>query len=193
MRWPWQRPVVEHRSSLTDQVVTAILASASGGGVRPALATSALESCATLYASALSSCSISGPPSVVRAFDSTWRATTAAALIRTGQCVYIVGADPASGLALEPVGHWDVMGGPASSSWIYRCERAGPSGTAWETHPAAGLLHLRWIDHGPRATMARDLSATARGRYRQSCGLVRKATLRRGKRARWIVFADRKI
>ena len=63
MRWPWKRPIVEHRSSLTDQVVTAILAAASGGGARPALATAALESCATLYASALSACEMSGPSS----------------------------------------------------------------------------------------------------------------------------------
>ena len=33
VKWPWRRPIVEHRSSLTDQVVTAILQSASGGGV----------------------------------------------------------------------------------------------------------------------------------------------------------------
>ena len=61
MRWPWQGPIVEHRSSLTDQVITAILTAATGGGARPALATAALESCATLYASALSACTVSGP------------------------------------------------------------------------------------------------------------------------------------
>ena len=32
MRWPWQSAPVEHRSSLTDQVITAILAAATGGG-----------------------------------------------------------------------------------------------------------------------------------------------------------------
>ena len=145
MRWPWQRPAVEHRSSLTDQVVTAILTAASGGGTRPALATAALETCATLYASALSACAVSGPSVVAGAFDATWRSAVASSLIRTGQCVYIIGADPVAGLHLAPVGHWDVHGGPRPSSWIYRCELSGPSGTAWETHPAAGLLHLRWL------------------------------------------------
>ena len=143
MRWPWQRPV-EHRSSLTDQVVTAMLASASGGGTRPASATAALESAATLYASALSSCSISGPSVVTRALDATWRAAAAASLIRTGQTVFIIAADPVDGLLLEPVGHWDVYGGPNPASWYYRVERAGPSGTAWATHPAGSVLHLRW-------------------------------------------------
>ena len=184
MRWPWQAPIVEHRSSsLTDQVVVALLASASGGGARPALATAALETCATLYASALSACAVRGPSSVTRAFDSTWRASVAAALIRTGQCVYVIGADPVAGLALEPVGHWDVMGGPLASSWVYRVELAGPTGQR-PTFAMAGR---------PRAAMGGCESVTTRGRYRQFKRLVRKATLRRGKRARWIVFADRKI
>ena len=145
MKWPWQRPIVEHRSSLTDQVVTAILAAASGGGTRPALATAALETAATLYGSALASCEISGPSVVTRALDATWRAATASELIRRGQCVYIIGADPVDGLALAPVGHWDIHGGPRAASWYYRCELVGPSGTEWETHSAAEVLHLRWL------------------------------------------------
>ena len=146
MRWPWQqRPVVEHRSSsYTDQIVSALTLAASGGGARPALATAALESAASLYAGALSACEIAGPSSVTRALDASWRASVASSLIRSGQALYIVGADPVSGLALEPVGHWDVYGGPRPESWVYRVERAGPSGTAWETHPAAAVLHLRW-------------------------------------------------
>ena len=144
MIWPWQRPV-EHRSSLTDQVVTAILQSAAGGGVRPALATSALESASSLYASALSACEVRGPSSITRVLSADWRASVASELIRRGQCVYIIGADPVDGLTLAPVGHWDVHGGPWPSSWYYRCELAGPSGTAWETHPAAAVLHLRWL------------------------------------------------
>ena len=132
MRWPWQSAPVEHRSSLTDQIVTALLTAATGGGARPALATSALETAATLYGSALASCKISGPSVVTRALDATWRAATASELIRRGQCVYIIGADPVDGLHLAPVSHWDVTGGPWPSSWVYRCERAGPSGTAWK-------------------------------------------------------------
>ena len=145
MRWPWQRPIVEHRSSLTDQVVTAILAAASGGGTRPALATAALETAATLYASALASCSISGPSSVTRALTADWRGAVASSLIRNGQALYTIDADPVSGLTLAPVASWDVTGGPWPSSWVYRCALAGPSGTAWETHPAAAVLHLRWL------------------------------------------------
>ena len=132
MIWPWQRPAVEHRSSLTDQVVTALLQSASGGGTRPALATAAVESCATLYASALSACAVSGPSSITRALTADWRASVASSLIRTDQALFVIGADPVDGLTLAPVGHWDTYGGPRPASWYYRCELAGPSGTAWE-------------------------------------------------------------
>ena len=154
MTWPWQRPIVEHRSSLTDQVVAAILAAASGGGTRPALATAALETAATLYASALSACTLSGPSSVVRALGPTWRATVASELIRRGQCVYVIGADPVDGLHLAPVGHWDVHGvGPRAASWYYRCALVGPTGTAWETRVSGEVLHLRWLTD-PRAPWA---------------------------------------
>ena len=145
MRWPWQRPAVEHRSSYTDQVVTAILASASGGGVRPALATAALETVATLYASALSSCEVSGPPSVTRALTAEWRAAVASELVRHGQALYLIDADPSAGLALAPVSHWDVHGGPERATWLYRCQMAGPSTTAWRTRSAGAVLHLRWM------------------------------------------------
>ena len=147
MRWPWQQSAPEHRSSYTDQVVAAILQSASGGGVRPALATAAVESCATLYASAFAACTVSGPSSVTRALTADWRASVASALIRHGQALYIIGADPVDGFHLAPVSHWDVYGGSAPP-WVYRVERAGPSSTRWETHDSESVLHLRWlVDH----------------------------------------------
>ena len=147
MRWPWQRPAVEHRSSYTDAVVTAILQSASGGGVRPALATAALETCAQMYAGALSACEVSGPSSVTVALTADWRASVASALIRRGQCVYIVDADPGDGLPLSPASSFDVYGG-ADPPWTYRVERAGPSTTTWQTYGSESVLHLRWlVDH----------------------------------------------
>ena len=144
MRWPWQPSVpVEHRSNYTDQVVTAILHAASGGGVRPAVATAALESCGTMYAAALSSCAISGPSVVTRALDASWRAAVASELIRRGQCVYIVGADPVDGLELRAASSFELYGG-ADPPYTYRVERAGPSSTRWDTYGGGSILHLRW-------------------------------------------------
>ena len=185
MRWPWQRPAVEHRSSLTDQVITSILAAATGGGSRPA-ATAALESCATLYASALSACTVLGPPSITRALDATWRASMTASLIRNGQALYVIGADPVSGLHLAPCSHWDVLGGADPSTWHYRVELSGPSGTAWETHPAGGVLHLRWqVDPArPWAGVSPLQRASDTGSLSR---VARKAVIGRGERAGRIV------
>ena len=149
MKWPWQQSApVEHRSSYTDAVVSAILKSATGGGVRPALATAALEACASMYASALAACEVSGPSVVTRALDASWRAATASELIRRGQAVYIVGADPVDGLELRPATSFELYGG-ADPPWVYRIERAGPSNTRWHTYGGGSILHLRWqVDHG---------------------------------------------
>ena len=149
MKWPWQRQP-EHRSGLTDQIVAAIQSAASGGGVKPALATASLGSCAILYASALSACSVSGPSSVMQAFNAQWRANLAASLLRRGEALYVVGASVLDGLSLAPVASWDIHGGADRLSWVYRIERAGPSATAWETHSAESLLHLKWITDAAR-------------------------------------------
>ena len=143
MRWPWSAVPVEHRSSYTDQVVTAILAAASGGGVRPALATAAVESCATLYAGAFAACEVSAPASIARAMPADWRASVASELIRRGQCVYIVGADPVDGLTLRVASSFDVYGG--DPPYRYRVEVAGPSTTRWDTYGGESILHLRWL------------------------------------------------
>ena len=145
MRWPWQSAPVEHRSAAyTDQITNSILASARGGGARP-LATAALESAASLYASALSACEVRGPSSITRALSADWRASVASELIRRGQCVYVIGADPVDGLTLRAASSFDVYGGPVPSSWVYRCELTGPSASSWRTRPAAAVLHLRWL------------------------------------------------
>ena len=89
-----------------------------------------------------------GRPSVVRALTAEWRGAVASALIRHGQALYLIDADPSAGLALPPVSHWDVHGGPERASWFYRCELSGPSTTAWRTRSAGAVLHLRWlVDH----------------------------------------------
>ena len=86
-----------------------------------------------MYASALASCSISGPSVVTRALDASWRAAVASELIRRGQCVYIVGADPVDGLELRAASSFELYGG-ADPPYTYRVERAGPSSTRWDTY-----------------------------------------------------------
>ena len=96
-----------------------------------------------MYASALASCSISGPSVVTRALDASWRVAVASELIRRGQCVYIVGADPVAGLELRAASSFELYGG-ADPPYTYRVERAGPSSTRWDTYGGGSILHLRW-------------------------------------------------
>ena len=145
MRWPWHRQPEIRSSNYTDAILTSLLANASGGGAKTALATAALGQSAALYAAALSSCEITGPSTVTRVLDASWRASVASELVRHGQTVYLIDADPARGLALQPVSRWDTYGGADPSSWSYRVERAGPSASSWRTVPAGAVLHLRWI------------------------------------------------
>ena len=145
MRWPWQRQAEIRSSSYTDTIVSALTLAASGGGTKTALATAALGQCSNLYASALAACSVEGPPSIVRALDASWRAATAAALVRRGEAVYVIGASPVSGLDLQPVSHHDVSGGPDRTTWLYRLELKGPTRSAWRTVPADMTLHVRWL------------------------------------------------
>lgn len=145
MRWPWQREPEIRSSNYTDSILSSLLSNATGGGAKTALATAALGQCAALYGAALASCELSGPSHVVRALGASWRASVASELVRHGQTMYLIDADPARGLALQPVASWDAYGGPDPSTWAYRIERAGPSSTSWRTVPAGGVLHLRWL------------------------------------------------
>ena len=145
MRWPWQREPEIRSANYTDGILNSLLANATGGGAKTALATAALGQCAALYGAALASCELSGPSHVTRALGASWRASVASELVRHGQTMYLIDADPARGLALLPVASWDAYGGPDPASWAYRIERAGPSSTSWRTVAAGGVLHLRWL------------------------------------------------
>ena len=128
--------------------MTAILQSASGGGVRPALATAAARIVRDVVRqSALSACEVSGPSTVTRALTASWRGGGGVgAWSGTGKRSICIDADPSSGLALAPVSHWDVHGGwERGELGLPLRSMAGPSTTAWRTRSAGAVLHLRWL------------------------------------------------
>ena len=45
---------------------------------------------------------------------------------------------------LQPIGSWDVRGGPDPAAWWYRCDRFGPSGNLTELVPAAAVVRVRY-------------------------------------------------
>ena len=64
-------------------------------------------------------------------------------LIRRGEDVHQIMIEGGM-VRLQPIGSWDVRGGPWESDWWYRCDRFGPSGNLTELVPSAAVLHTRY-------------------------------------------------
>ena len=64
-------------------------------------------------------------------------------LIRRGEDVHQIMVEGGM-VRLQPIGSWDVRGGPREREWWYRCDRFGPSGNLTELAPAAAVLHCRY-------------------------------------------------
>ena len=141
MRWPWQREPEKRQSiPFTDAVVAALTAQASGAAVGDASAIAALEAAVALYSRAFSAVKLSP---AVPALSPGCLALIARNLIRRGEDVHQIMVDGGM-VRLQPIGSWDVRGGPVESSWWYRCDRFGPSGNLTELVPAASVLHVRY-------------------------------------------------
>ena len=141
MRWPWQREP-EKRESLpfTDAVVAALTAQASGQAVGDASAIAALEAAVALYSRAFSAVKLSP---AVPALTPACMALIARNLIRRGDDVHALMLDGGA-IRLQPIGSWDVRGGPREADWWYRVDEFGPSGNLTHFLPAAAVLHVRY-------------------------------------------------
>ena len=160
--------------------------------MRPALATGALETARRCMRCAVGVCGVgavechAGAHS--RAGGRLWRRRWSG----TGKRSISLTRTRRRAWRLRRLRHWDVHGGPDVATWLYRCELAGPSSTAWRTRSAGAVLHLRWLVD-PARPWAGVSPLTARGRYRQFKRLVRQAPIRRGERAGRIVSAGREV
>ena len=142
MRWPWSKAEPEKRQSIpfTDAVVAALTVQAGGTATGDPSAIAALETACALYTRAFAAVTIS--PSVP-ALSPGCMALIARNLIRRGEDVHQIIVDRGA-VRLQPIGSWDVRGGPAESSWWYRCDRFGPSGNLTELVPAGAVIHARY-------------------------------------------------
>ena len=142
--WPWTKRAPEKRESLpfTDAVVAALAAQAAGGSVGDPGAIAALEAATALYARAFSAATVT-PAEAGAVLTAPMRALLARNLIRRGEDVHQIMVDRGA-VRLQPIGSWDVRGGPAESEWWYRCDRFGPSGNLTELVPGAAVLHCRY-------------------------------------------------
>ena len=139
--WPF-RPKVEKRESIpfTDAVVAALAAQAGGAAVGDASAIAALEAAVALYSRAFAAAKLSP---AVPALSPACMSLLARNLIRRGEDVHQLMLDGGA-LRLQPIGSWDVRGGPLERDWWYRVDRFGPSGNLTDFVPAAAVLHCRY-------------------------------------------------
>ena len=140
--WPFGKREPEKRQSIpfTDAVVSALAAQAGGAGIGDASAIAALEAAVALYSRAFAAAKLSP---AVPALSPGCMALIARNLIRRGEDVHQLMVDGAA-VRLQPIGSWDVRGGPRESDWWYRVEEFGPSGNLTHFVPAAAVLHCRY-------------------------------------------------
>ena len=143
MRWPWNRSEVRESAPYSDAVVASIVASAGGPSLAAVGATGALEAASSLVARSFASALVrSESAQVVGALSPSVLSSIGRAMVRTGECIFLITTDGGR-LSLLPASSWDIQGGPAEASWIYRLTIPGP--TRLQTHivPAEGVVHIR--------------------------------------------------
>ena len=145
MRWPsWARAATETRANATDRLVALIQSEAGGTLSGDARAIAALETASKLYEQAFAAAHVIAPEELQHLLTPRLMSMAARALIRRGEIVFAIEADPATGIALLPCGSWDIAGGPDERSWFYRVDMMAPSGSTSRTIQSAGVVHMRW-------------------------------------------------
>lgn len=142
--WPFFNRREVRESSLTDALVTQIVASAGGAVSARPTATGALEACAGLLGRAFAGATVEGPPMLTAPLTPAFLNLIGRELVRRGEVVFNIDV-PVDRLELTPAADWDVSGGSNAAEWMYRLNLAGPSATTTiGNREAAGVLHFCW-------------------------------------------------
>ena len=154
MRWPpWARPEVRS-SSYTDQVISQILASATGASDGGALA--AIETAARWYGLGLASATVTPPDNLsLRAITPSVLDTIGRSLCRSGESLHIIDVR-AGRVTLTPTANWTVQGDADPESWMYLCTMNGPSTARMITLPGESVVHVRYAPHPARPWAGRS-------------------------------------
>ena len=142
---PWGK--TEHRAdSYTEALVALITAGANAGATKAvASAVGALEAASGLVGRAFATAMVEATSTtVLQALTPARLAMVGRALIRNGQCLFVI--DMSDGeLVLLPVSHHDIFGGPNPRSWEYRASVPGPQQLmTYERLPAESILHFTY-------------------------------------------------
>ena len=144
----WRDAPVETRqqggAGFTDAVTRALISAATGGTVRDASATAALEAAAGAYSRAFAIAEVSPSTPTTRALTPALLALAARDLIRRGEFVWQIIVDRAGAVSVLPAGSWDVRGGWNPADWFYRLDLFGPSGNITRLVPGAAVVHGKY-------------------------------------------------
>ena len=138
---PWGK-AAEHRASYSNAAVDALL---SGATVAKAEATATAAAVAGIRA-------LSDPFAVANVQPLTLASMLnpgvlvdmVRRVVLQGNAVFMLDIDESGALGLVPASSFEVGGGFAPSSWVYKLELPRPSGApVTRTVPAAGVLHVK--------------------------------------------------
>ena len=147
MPWPFRRRETRQASApYTDTLVSAIVAQAAGTVTGDPSAIAAVETAAGLYARSFAAATIE-PDHLAAVVTPEVRASIARELIRRGESVHLIEVDR-GGVALTPVGSWDIAGPANPSAWWYRADTFGPSSNLSRRVPGSAVVHCRYA-HDP--------------------------------------------
>ena len=170
MKWPWSRPEV--RESYTDQVISRIMASATGASDGSGLG--AVEVASRWWGSGLASATVTPSNLATKAITPSVLDSVGRSLCRFGEALFVI--DVRNGrVALTPTASWTVQGDSDPASWMYLCTLNGPSTSRAITLPAASVVHVRYAPHPARPWRGRSPMAMALATARVA-GLLETAT-----------------
>ena len=179
--WPFKR--TEQRSDdYTVQVVDRIETEALAGVSADALAV--CEASIGLWERALSSATVTPDSRPLRAVTGPVLALAGRALASRGEAIFRIDVDGGV-VSLVPASAWDIQG--SATTWRYRCDFIGPSGSTTMALPAEAVVHFRtgvdtrtpWRGQSP----LRRSAATARLAERIESALSREMLIPPGRLA----------
>ena len=141
MRWPWSRR--EKRAASYTDLLIAGAESLAITGLSPSATTAAVEAAAGAWARTFGSAAVeNAPDDVIEALSPLVLSQIGRDLIRKGESLLAISLGGDGELMLAPASGWAVSGATADpSSWVYRVEDTGPSGTRTRNLPSAGVIH----------------------------------------------------
>ena len=142
MNWRFWDTPERRETSLTDEVVRAILARAEGGVTLPN-STAVQEIAAGIWSRAFAAVKVEPETSqAAQALTPDVMAMIGRSLLTSGNSVWAVKVRDDE-IRLDPVSDWTVTGEPDEATWEYVANRSGPSRQTTQKLTSARVVHIR--------------------------------------------------